>query len=110
VIRRLQKSTVACIRVLYEHKVGETCSVECRGSTASDVADHAMAVEEDAKALQVHDLVSKGELDELRSLLDEHQGVNVDGYEDEIARRALYWACSRGHTESCSELRRAVGA
>jgi hypothetical protein len=64
-----------------------------------------MAELDDTKALQeqVYDLSYGGELDELTVLLGEHPEVDVDGYKDDVGRRALYWACFHGHTD-CARL------
>jgi hypothetical protein len=64
-----------------------------------------MATLEDAKALQerVWDFVHRGELDNLRALLEEHPDVDVDGFKNRFGRRALYWACACGYTE-CARL------
>jgi hypothetical protein len=60
---------------------------------------------EDAKALQerVHALAEGGEAAELRSLLEEHPEVDVDGHKDHIGRRALSTACHNGHID-CAQL------
>jgi hypothetical protein len=39
----LGTNNVASLRVSDEHKVGETCSVECRGSVTSSLSDHCIA-------------------------------------------------------------------
>jgi hypothetical protein len=66
-----------------------------------------MAAVEDEEALQhqkqVLELAQKGQLVELTILLEEHPDLDVDGYKDQIGCRALYWACSSGHTD-CARL------
>jgi hypothetical protein len=66
-----------------------------------------MAAAEDIEALQhqmqVRDLAMKGKLVELTRLLEEHPDLDVDGYKDENGCRALYLACSSGHTD-CARL------
>jgi hypothetical protein len=64
-----------------------------------------MASLDDAKRLQerVYELSRGGNLDELRALLDEHVGVDVDGCKDANGMRALTWSCIRGYTE-CAQL------
>jgi hypothetical protein len=62
-------------------------------------------LEEDAKALQkrVVDLARAGESTELKVVLEEHPEVDVDGYKGGDGLRALYWACTKGHTD-CAQL------
>jgi hypothetical protein len=64
-----------------------------------------MASPDDVEELQeqVYDLSRPGKSDELRTLLDEHPGVDVDGYKDRNGQRALTWSCRNGHTE-CARL------
>jgi ankyrin repeat protein len=65
-----------------------------------------MAAVEDAKALleRVYNLAEEGRLVELKVLLEEHPGVDVDGYKDWLfGRRALSSACRNGYTE-CARL------
>jgi hypothetical protein len=65
-----------------------------------------MATLEDAKALQerVWDFAHRGELDNLRALLEEHPDVDVDGFKNRFGQIwALYSACACGYTE-CARL------
>jgi hypothetical protein len=66
-----------------------------------------MAAVEDEEALQhqkqVLDFAKEGQLVELTRLLEEHPDLDVDGYKDVNGWRALYWACSSGHTD-CARL------
>jgi hypothetical protein len=64
-----------------------------------------MAELEDVTGLQkrVYDLAIGEKSVELKSLLEEHPGLDVDKYKNENGLRALYWACLKGHTE-CARL------
>jgi hypothetical protein len=66
-----------------------------------------MAAVKDEKDLrvqkQVSDLAMGGKLVGLIRLLEEHPELDVDGYKDEDGWRALYLACSSGHTD-CARL------
>jgi ankyrin repeat protein len=64
-----------------------------------------MAELEDVEGLQekVYDLAVGGKPVELKSLLEEHPGLDVDEHENEYGWRALFWACLKGHTE-CARL------
>jgi hypothetical protein len=64
-----------------------------------------MAELEDVEGLQekVFDFAVYDEPVELKALLEEHPGLDVDKYKDQDGFRSLYWACFRGHTE-CARL------
>jgi hypothetical protein len=64
-----------------------------------------MAELEDMEDLQkrVYDLAVGGKPVELKSLLEEHPGLDVDEHKNEYGLRALLWACLKGHTE-CARL------
>jgi hypothetical protein len=60
-----------------------------------------MAAVEDVKDLQerAYDLSSEGKQVELKALLEEHPGLDVDEHKDVDRESTLYWACFKGHTE-----------
>jgi hypothetical protein len=60
-----------------------------------------MAAVEDVKDLQerAYDLSSEGKQVELKALLEEHPGLDVDKHKDGLGWSALYCACYEGYTE-----------